>query len=885
MIYKGLMGREEVKDLLTKFPNIRWYRMYEGIYYNNGKYLEEDELLEIDMSAQTYNEIMSIDKPEVDNKNSTEILDLISFGQGRMVTDYKISGLGSTSNTVINYLKEEIDRIAKPQGYYFINLFGKNLNEIQFNEKLQNLTKKVRPDRSSTYVNTRNDMPYRIQDKNKNDEKRQFLTITGLAQIELGVKNSYNPKLETKFLIFKPSSNAYGFEIEMRSFYRTKMRLNNLQKRNLNIIPSNSEYSWMEKYELRAISGIEYGIKADNFTKFLNPEAFNLFSRWLRKTINKRMNDKQVFEIYKLNKNKIEKNPPLGLKVDNAFLNHIFTPTQSPSGTRYARSPDLETFLKRPLKVPPNKPEVLVNLVKEGFQEFFTNTRKYRPLGRKFFTDKKFAEGRSNLFSTLRAKINIFMGSRTTHSGKQMRPVRNVDEDRTIGDTRKINKSIVELPQNIKDIVTLMNNKAIDLVPIKDLREMSKYWPSWVEQQFGKEKLGRGFVIGQFNSMQRVENFQEVGLLPKDDAEVGENAFAFTLAFNMGSFGSVYIFYVDLIKREITVVKAGIKDDTNVFTSQFQDYDLRVDLINAINRTLKEPEGKAFGDSPRYSNYRYMSGSPEQQATYFAAQLHKNPNWVNNPNVVYTSKITGDVATGKVGGCTIYYGPDQACYFIFPYSAFYHDRHGHGMDKANLCLTPITHPFGSVFYTYFQEVYTKIMANTEFSEIIPKQYRVEQNTQLLKRDILHQVLIYRWALKLKGKKPLSESLSEMLKELALDCLEKNAPVSTGGPRCIHLGASKAPATDFATMFGSQISGKNPFPINPNIPAMGSVPKFDAPMAFRTDTINFVVKDVAVITSQYFNELSVEEMRNLSNEVYKEYFSRNKPDVPTLAQHG
>ncbi len=888
MIYKGLMGREEVRDLLTKFPNIRWYQKYEGSYYNNGQFLKEDELLEIDMSAQTYNEIMSIDKPEVGDKNSTEILDLTSFGQGRMITDYKISGMGSTSNNVINYLKKQIDMVATPQGYYFINLFGKNLNEIQFNEKLQNLTMKVRPDRNSTYANNRNDMPYRIQDRNKNDKEMQFLRITGLANISLSVTNRYDGELDTHFLIFKPSSNAYGFEIEARSFYRTKMRLNNLQKRNLNIEPLNSEYSWLEKYQLKAISGVEYDINAGDFTKFLNPEAFNLFSRWLRKTKNKRMGNKQVFQIYTLNKNKIEKNPPLGIKVDNAFLNHVFTPTMTPTGTRYERSPSLESFLTRPLKVPPNKPEVLVNLVKEGFQEFFTNTRKYRPLGREFFTDKKFAEGRSNLFSTLRAKINIFMGSRTTHSGKQMRPVRNKDGNTTIGDTRKINKRLIELPQNIKDIVTLMNNKAIDLVPIKDLREVSKYWPNWVEEQFGDSTSDeRGFVIGNFNSMQRVENFQRVGLLPEDDAEIGENAFAFTLAYEMGSFRSVYIFYVDLIKREITVVKAGVKDDTNVFTSQFQDYDLRVDLINAINRTLREPEGKAFGDSSRYrGNYRYMSGSPEQQATAFAAQLHKNPSWVNNSNVVYTSKITGDIASGKVGGSTIYYGPDQASYFIFPYSAFYHDRHGHGLDRANLCLTPITHPFGNQFYLYIKEIINNIPRNTKLDKIIPKEYRMnEELGDYTRKESLEQVIIYRWAEKLMGSKPLNESLGEMLKELALDCLEKYPPVSIGSPRCIHLGESKAPATDFAALFGSKISGDNPFPINPNVPAMGGVPRFDAPQAYNTDTLNFTVKEVAVIHSQYFNAMSVEEMTDLTNEVYREYFSKNKPNVPTLAQHG
>ena len=703
MIYKGLMGKDEIDYLTSRFTEIKFVNLRVGM-----ETLATEEMLSRkDISPEVYNDILNDDREGV--------LKLISHSQGLIAFDYDIVGRGKT---VMKYLREVIQDSDK---VILLNLLKKSFDTGQTLDS-ETVTRLNTDSHTGHGFRQISDYSYTVMQRdvgNEEDFKRQ----TNFRQFKKIVEDSrdYGPASIRKIIVaIFPYSSDYGFKISTFPV-TTVPSISKLQKsKGINIL---SKGNWRMntpntpdtpssaiKNDLYVLApSIDFELDFDE--KYgVSPEAFPLFRRWAKRLVKRKMErkskSKDTLSVFSLNSNYVDKglNKLFGLKSINTQY------------TLFSQGVGFDEWASKKL-IQPKTIERIKLTLEDSVTIFKESTGKYKPLPRKLFNDKKYDSGKRLLADLITAKIGLAMGDRSGWTKRSSRPPSL--QDSSI-ERYPVKKSIPNLADDLEFLVKKSNRKGYDSLTETEKVDFAKYWQNWVllldifDQQGyriflreGSDYTGVGYLVDEIVELgiypNKVDNLDSVFVFSIDmfiRTDTGERISSnqAPIRFQERKQFQNFIFIINYDRQEISVSKYGGQDDAKQFSINFQDFDIRVDIINLINRIISLPknlitnlpEKPYYAGREGYTSEARVSMTPEEVATtYTYNQANKMK---NHDQVLYHEEVRQDTLTGRREGFMVF-RERRGGYGFFSFDPFYHDKDGHAGGKVDICITPLNNLF------------------------------------------------------------------------------------------------------------------------------------------------------------------------------------------------
>jgi len=400
MIYKGLMGRDEIDYLTNRFTEIKFANLRVGT-----ETLATKEMLsEKDISPEVYNNIL--------NDNREGVLKLISHSQGLIAFDYDIS----SGKTVLAYLNEVIRGSDK---VILLNLLKKSFD-----------TKKIIEDKTKTRLNTDrrrgtfteiSDYSYSVLENTIGDEQ-DFNTQVNFNHLVFSMTQVTDEQQRAVVVIYK-FNNDYGFKIGVLQV-EIVPNISKLQKsKGINIIDKTSlpVESLIERRFQQMIKNVIYTIEPsidfelDFDEKYgVSPEAFPLFRRWAKRLVKRKITRKktmgETFSVFSLNSRYVDKglNKLFNLKsINTQYALFCEADGEDADGRKLFQRGFKEWASKKLMQ--PATIERIKSSLEDSVTIFKETTGKYKPLPRNLFQDKKYEIGKRLLGEIITAKIGLAM--------------------------------------------------------------------------------------------------------------------------------------------------------------------------------------------------------------------------------------------------------------------------------------------------------------------------------------------------------------------------------------------------------------------------------------------------------------------------------------------
>lgn len=813
MIYKGLMDSQEVENIFKRFDNI--FLVFErssSTYKLNTK----EDLAAIDISAEVYNNI-------VDEMYGAGIsgftLKLISFGQGLMVTSYEISDEESSAVTALDIIKDYILELkSKYENIIILNKLGQSLDASNIEVEAENRRGGI----NTGYTGNPQAFQDFIYQKFSKDDS------TGIGDFKRSVKLS-DPQLrcDTLFISiidYEYSTVGFRFKYDGANLINSTLaKLSNYQNfsiqriskpnsifadaNNSNEVPADSD----KIYTL--IRGIDLKITPESLGEYIEDEAIPTFTSWVTKLV-KRKVSKTIktaplgrydsdFHFFSIDKTKIDKKltTDFGLPIINKELFSSY---------------ELKTFdeWKKRKVAQPLQQEKVEEVIETSMKVFQETTEKYKPLSKNFFTDDRYRPGKELLANILTTRLGNSLGDRSPYTRRASRNPQLREGPSSLGDKRDVFKSVKGLGDNLEFLVRKCNQKGYSFLSPVEKSQLAKYYEKWIDTL----SLDNVFVGETVNFFAR--SLDEMGIYPtRLNVEV-DTIFGLRVPmFNQdvrrqGKGNHTFIFIINYKKQEITTSKYGGQDDARMFTKSFQDFDIRVDIINTVNRVLSEPKNfitnlpeedvfyNTRGDTP--FNQSKLSMTPESVATVFGSDTAKRMK--DHPQTLYYEKPEEDTLTGRRKGFMVYREKRGGIGF-FSFDPFYHDKDGHGYSSTDICMSPVTNPFRNIG-TYDLEPHLKYHQSLRDT---PRLNNTGQRDPQIWLDNFTEYILEKY---LSDTKPTLKSSGS-----AICALVEKKPDGTG---------SGVVSPDMHIWLGNNViePGQLGFPFDAQ--ALGRVPQLDAP---------------------------------------------------------
>jgi len=144
-----------------------------------------------------------------------------------------------------------------------------------------------------------------------------------------------------------------------------------------------------------------------------------------------------------------------------------------------------------------------------------------------------------------------------------------------------------------------------------------------------------------------------------------------------------YFITVNLKQKDIIVIKPSLVTDSSRFSVNFQDFDIRVDLINIMNRIKTGATKESTGVHGTVEGKGGMNPSDVADRNYsnIAEAV------TNDERLIVYEPFKWDAVTKRRSGHILFENTDGVLVF-FPFDSFFHDIEGHGDRMADLCFTP-----------------------------------------------------------------------------------------------------------------------------------------------------------------------------------------------------
>lgn len=715
MIYKGIMGEQEVSRLWDGFGEI--YR-----FASRGEMLipvdTKEKLAELDIEAEIYNEIFNIvteDKP---------ILVLTSNSSKSIVTNFIIFQSKNISEMLIEELKDnKYSRLIESNSIFVINSLRQSTSNLTTGEeKTKNIVRAIEPKSSISSLLSTDNTVIRIQAQ-----------LSNLSSFDINSFESINRNLERWNELKEAGLNPIMFVQLKRNYLDTSILINSGYSKNdlskkFNITEPTSSYLL-----LTPIFKLSEQVKVPNFDKLVDLDAQSFLLKKVKGHVNRRVSGVNDINLYftevfsKFPNSSIDKNffKPSSSTLNNLYvLPGSFTKFSSKTGYTSNTPQGIKIQLDRldeVLKLSNPRIEMrLGDAIETSIKAYQEAWGSYKPLSRNFFTGnhEDLIAVRELFYPILYAYVNRALGGYISSSGKRKyKPKLSSDEEKF----EKMLKQFTPLTEEENNLIRYMNraNKPYDNRVKKDyFNFIENFMQDKAENVDTSDDYAINFVSkneeSDFSAILRdsgfsipVENsdFYVVSILGVETSGMKHVLRFLQSKYKIGrkvtdvegesllnliyrNFYQFFIF-IDTEKQEIKVIRPSLVDDATQFSINFQDWDIRMDLTNLINNLISKPKDLVVGDKDRVGLSK-PAGPSEKSTAILRDEYLQRTGILDNELLLHYDPMKFNRVTRQRSG-HLFFENTQGILVIFPFDTFYHDMEGQREQTIDVCFTSVPH--------------------------------------------------------------------------------------------------------------------------------------------------------------------------------------------------
>jgi len=703
MIYKGIMGEQEVTLLYNSFKRI--YR-----FVSRGSrvmLLTREELAEVDIEPEVYNNIFSTDRDSSLVNNPNSILILNSNSDKSIVTKFAIYNAIQISSWLTEKLKHpDFTELISDNSIFVMSdtqtptsdvktVGGKTGNKIFYmydrapvdaiSEMELNTIESRIQDSTTNNFNISTFQEYKTVISAINNYKRHLTTS--------GVDKNVKPIL---FIVIRKQRFDF-FSLINIGISKSKLGKNN------DIVPGylNNSFRLKQKFTLTE------NFEVPNFNDLVDSDAQSLLLKKVKNYINRRVQkipttETDLFELYGYfhKRTKFDKN---FFKPTNKILNSVYTGDIIGKDTVVIND-EIKELKMRSLNVENERIEgKLEAAITESIKSYQEIWGSYRPIQKVFFTGKHkdYMRVRELFYNVLYAYIDRALGGYISGSGKRKYTPKLVE---------KILKALPALDDNEKEVLRFMNRAdKIDKETYKKYFTIIEKFMSDRADALISENIAINIIKGHSSKMSIKRLLQRSGFSLKgrdnDDlyliTMVGiESSSAKHFEYFKENFKLTdspfpnrikrnfyqYVLEIDTINKDLNVIRPSLVDNATQFKINFQDWDIRVELVNLINNLISKP--KQLITNKKRAGLSAIASPREKALEVLSEERMINQNVANNPLTLHYDPLRFNKVTRQISGHLFFENMDGKL-VIFPFDNFYHDIEGQSNKTVDVCYTSV----------------------------------------------------------------------------------------------------------------------------------------------------------------------------------------------------
>lgn len=735
MIYKGIMGDSEISLLLSKFESI--YR-----FTSRGSYvfqINEKDLVELDIEAEVYNDILN----KVDSLDGRLILVLRSNSRESIVIDSYIF----STISVGDWLNKKLE---SPE---FVDLINANslfvVSEIARSTKTLQQFGKVAGDEIWEIATRGNFDSIRevgdlsqITDSINNNNLSNFKRDT-FEEVEMYIRHWNQLKSLTEevggkakpILFIVIGRTSFSFNVVINTGYTLGQLQKTLSVSSQGVHTGGKNNRYVEGLKFKPRLKFTEDFKVNNFDKLVDTDAQNFLVAKVRRYALRRVKDggKKIVGEY--------------VTFDNYFSfayadidKNFFTPTRSiekniyyiPSiGDSAAQVNNKQALRGLNIGIlqfdKPSKNVKLGEAIELSIKAYQEAWGSYKPLSRKFFTGKNenFSRVRELFYNILYAYVDRALGGFISTGGQRkyspkiskekilkarvLEPLTDEQENTIRYMNRNLEQSGGKLDTETEKkyfqfVRSFMENRAYSL---KGDNIAINYVPTMYEKETKRILSGQGFSTSK-------QTTGGLYLISIEGIESNNNIFRslqrdFIIEYTLDNYLSrnlyQYFVEIDLNNKEINVIRPSLVDDASQFKINFQDWDIRIDLINLINSLISKPKDLVVSDKGRVGLTK--PANPAERSMYnLSDEVLRRQGVVDHPLTLHYEPMRFNKVTRQRSG-HLFFENTNGVLVIFPFDTFYHDIEGQGQKTVDICYTSVQHIYDDKLFGNIVEQLSK----------------------------------------------------------------------------------------------------------------------------------------------------------------------------------
>lgn len=735
------MGESEVLEIVNNFKSV--YR-----FISRGNYaqqIDKEALEEMDIEAEIYNDILTyIDK------SSESILVLSSNSRESIVTGFYVYRHQNITDWLDNKIKNTgLIKLFNDDSLFLVSSIRKSTQSLQqFSEQTQSgiwgiaarsLPGDFRNIENTTRVIEEELNLYASSSFNIENFENQIPTIlTQHGQLEIELEGKGKP---VWFLLV--SAEGIVAHLSINTGYSKKELLETFNFGSSKFRPSTNTFNLIPRIKF------DYNFKVSNFNDLVEPVAQSFLVKKVRGYAGRRVlgrkplkgpyglleaNWAMTYVKFFIDKN--FRNPT------NAILNNVYL---IPDADKiFSDIEQLKTLNKNILQFTDIDRNVklgkAIELSVKAYQEAWGS---YKPLSIQFFTGKEFAapekrDGkpvvrrgaehysrvRELFYNILYAYVDKALGGHISMGGKRTynpkvdneprgKTVKKSDRERRLrGQTTAqevfdyMNRVDDLEHSTIYDFFTIIKEFMIErsLALNNDNISINKILKD--NELETKEFLDRqGFSVDKDLPVGGLYLVSIVGIEGTDEGIFNNIKQSFDLPYKISNYlrRNYYQYFIEIDTKnmEINVIRASLVDDATQFRINFQDWDIRIDLINLLNRLISKPKDLVVSDKGRVGLSK--PANPAERSLYNLNDKNlMQQGVVDHPLTLHYEPMRFDKVTRQRSG-HLFFENTEGILVIFPFDTFYHDIEGQGRRTIDICFTSVNHIYDSELYELIRE--------------------------------------------------------------------------------------------------------------------------------------------------------------------------------------
>lgn len=726
MIYKGIMGEQEVTLLYNSFKRI--YR-----FVSRGlkvMLLTREKLAEVDIEPEVYNNIFSTDR------DPNSILILNSNSDKSIVIKFAIYNAINISSWLTEKLKHpDFTELISDNSIFVLSDTRSPTSDIKtITEKTGD---KIFYIHNRSTVDTISEMDLNMIESKIQDSSTNNFEISTFEnyKIEISAINNYKRDLTGSgvdknvkpilFIVIRKLKFDF-FSLINIGISKSKLVENN------DMMPG----YMINSFRLKRKFTLTENFEVPNFNDLVDSDAQSLLLKKVKNYINRRVQkipttETDLFELsgYFGKRPKFDKN---FFKPTNKILNSVYTGDIQGKDTVVIND-EIKKLKMRSLnfeneRIEERIGEAIAKSVK-AYQEIWGS---YKPIQRVFFTGKHedYIIVRELFYNVLYAYINKTLGGYISDSGKRKYTPKLVE---------KILKALPALDDNEKGLLQFMNRAdEIDEKTYKNYFTIIEKFMSDRADALTSENIAINIIKGPSNkvSLKRMLRKSGFSLKGRDDDDLylitmvgiegtGTETFEYlkeTFQLKNNPFPNrfyrnlyQYVLEIDTVNKDLNVIRPSLVDVATQFKINFQDWDIRVELVNLINNLISKP--KQLITNKKRAGLSAIASPREKALEVLSDERMINQNVAKNPLTLHYEPLRFNKVTRQISGHLFFENKDGKL-VIFPFDSFYHDIEGQSERTIDVCYTSVIsindrELFNEVVKNIVEAFYTWITDNAD----------------------------------------------------------------------------------------------------------------------------------------------------------------------------